>query len=269
MKWSLFALCIGFCIDLLIGDPHGLPHPVAAIGHLISLLERLFRRLFPKTPGGERAAGACIWILTALIAAALPALLLWGCARVSVWLRLAVESLIGKKPLIVAPGMKTGMNVRIDDPSTMAGDLVVGSVAAIACYGAPLIVIDMGTATTMVLIDNEGSYRGGAIIPGIKLSYGALSSGTSLLPDIAILPPKKVIATNTVDSMRSGAVYGTAAMLDGMIDRMEKEIGYPCTVVATGGLARTVVKNCSRDIIYDADLLLKGLWVLYDRNRKS
>ena len=181
-------------------------------------------------------------------------------------LRLAVESLIGKKPLIVAPGMKTGMNVRIDDPSTMAGDLVVG---AIACYGAPLIVIDMGTATTMVLIDNEGSYRGGAIIPGIKLSYGALSSGTSLLPDIAILPPKKVIATNTVDSMRSGAVYGTAAMLDGMIDRMEKEIGYPCTVVATGGLARSVVKNCSRDIIYDADLLLKGLWVLYYRNRKS
>lgn len=184
-------------------------------------------------------------------------------------LRLAVESLIGKKPLIVGPGMRTGMNVRIDDPSTMAGDLVVGSVAAIACYGAPLIVIDMGTATTMVLIDNEGSYRGGAIIPGIKLSYGALSSGTSLLPDIAILPPKKVIATNTVDSMRSGAVYGTAAMLDGMIDRMEKEIGYPCTVVATGGLARTVVQNCSRDIIYDADLLLKGLWTLYDRNRKS
>ena len=184
-------------------------------------------------------------------------------------LRLAVESLIGKKPLIVGPGMRTGMNVRIDDPSTMAGDLVVGSVAAIACYGAPLIVIDMGTATTMVLIDNEGSYRGGAIIPGIKLSYGALSSGTSLLPDIAILPPKKVIATNTVDSMRSGAVYGTAAMLDGMIDRMEKEIGYPCTVVATGGLARTVVQNCSRDIIYDADLLLKGLWALYDRNRKS
>ena len=184
-------------------------------------------------------------------------------------LRLAVESLIGKKPLIVGPGMRTGMNVRIDDPSTMAGDLVVGSVAAIACYGAPLIVIDMGTATTMVVIDNEGSYRGGAIIPGIKLSYGALSSGTSLLPDIAILPPKRVIATNTVDSMRSGAVYGTAAMLDGMIDRMEKEIGYPCTVVATGGLARTVVQNCSRDIIYDADLLLKGLWVLYDRNRKS
>ena len=184
-------------------------------------------------------------------------------------LRLAVESLIGKKPLIVGPGMRTGMNVRIDDPSTMAGDLVVGSVAAIACYGAPLIVIDMGTATTMVLIDNEGSYRGGAISPGIKLSYGALSSGTSLLPDIAILPPKKVIATNTVDSMRSGAVYGTAAMLDGMIDRMEKEIGYPCAVVATGGLARTVVQNCSHDIVYDADLLLKGLWVLYDRNRKS
>lgn len=184
-------------------------------------------------------------------------------------LKEAVRKLTGIECLVVGPGMRTGMNVRIDDPGTLAGDLVVGSVAAIACYGAPLIVIDMGTATTMVVIDNEGSYRGGAIIPGIKLSYGALSSGTSLLPDIAILPPKKVIATNTVDSMRSGAVYGTAAMLDGMIDRMEKEIGYPCTVVATGGLARTVVQNCSRDIIYDADLLLKGLWVLYDRNRKS
>ena len=90
----ILPLLIGFGIDCVLGDPHSLPHPVAAIGHLISLLERLFRRLFPKTPGGERAAGACIWILTALIAAALPALLLWGCARVSVWLRLAVESVM-------------------------------------------------------------------------------------------------------------------------------------------------------------------------------
>ena len=183
-------------------------------------------------------------------------------------LRLAVESLIGKKPLIVAPGMKTGMNVRIDDPSTMAGDLVVGSVAAIACYGAPLIVIDMGTATTMVLIDNEGSYRGGAIIPGVKLSYAALSAGASLLPDISITAPKKCIATNTVDSMRSGAVYGTAAMLDGMIDRMEEELGEKCRVIATGGIAQFVTPYCKHEILCDNDLLLKGLWVLYQKNKK-
>ena len=183
-------------------------------------------------------------------------------------LRLAVESLIGKKPLIVAPGMKTGMNVRIDDPSTMAGDLVVCSVAAIACYGAPLIVIDMGTATTMVLIDNEGSYRGGAIIPGVKLSYAALSAGASLLPDISITAPKKCIATNTVDSMRSGAVYGTAAMLDGMIDRMEEELGEKCRVIATGGIAQFVTPYCKHEILCDNDLLLKGLWVLYQKNKK-
>ena len=179
----------------------------------------------------------------------------------------AVSSLLGLEPIIVGPGMKTGMNVRIDDPSTLAGDLVVGSVAAMACYGAPVIVIDMGTATTMVVIDGENSYRGGAIFPGVRLSYGALSAGASLLPDISIVPPKKVIATDTVDSMRCGAVYGTAAMLDGMIDRMEDELGEKCKVVATGGLAQSVTPYCRHDILCDNDLLLKGLWVLYEKNR--
>ena len=130
--------------------------------------------------------------------------------------------------------MKTGMDVRIDDPSTLAGDLVVGSVAAMACYGTPAIVMDMGTATTVVVIDKDDCYRGGAILPGVKLSYAALASGTSLLPDISITPPKKVVATNTVDAMRSGAVFGTAATIDGIVDRMEEELGYPCKLIATG-----------------------------------
>ncbi|MBO4289314.1 MAG: type III pantothenate kinase [Lachnospiraceae bacterium] len=147
--------------------------------------------------------------------------------------------------------------------------LVVGSVGAMACYGVPAIVLDMGTATTVVLIDKDGCYRGGAILPGVKLSYSALASGTSLLPDISITAPKKVIATNTVDSMRSGAVFGTAAAIDGMIDRMEEEIGYPCTVVATGGIARAVTPYCRRKVICDDDLLLKGLWVLWQKNRKG
>ena len=180
----------------------------------------------------------------------------------------AVKRVTGLDCLVVGPGMKTGMNVRIDDPTTLAGDLVVGSVGAMACYGVPAIVLDMGTATTMVLIDKNSCYRGGAILPGVKLAYGALASGTSLLPDISITAPKKVIATNTVDSMRSGAVYATAASIDGMIDRMEEEIGYPCMVVATGGIAQAITPYCRRKVIWDDDLLLKGLWVLWQKNKK-
>jgi len=184
-------------------------------------------------------------------------------------LKLAVERTLGKKPLIVGPGMKTGLNVRIDDPSTVAADLIVSSVAAISFYGSPVIVIDMGTATTMVVIDREGCYKGGAIVPGLKLSYASLASGTSLLPDISIIPPKKVVATNTVDCMRSGAVYGTAALLDGMIERMEEELGYKCAVVATGGLAQSIVGHCRHEISYDGDLILKGLWTLYQKNTRK
>ena len=182
-------------------------------------------------------------------------------------LKEAVKKLTGLDCMVVGPGMRTGMNVRIDDPGTLAGDLVVGSVAAMNFYGSPAIVLDMGTATTMVVIDQNRCYRGGAILPGVKLSYAALAAGTSLLPDISIAPPKKCIATNTVDSMRSGAVFGTAAMLDGMIDRMEAELGYPCTVIATGGLASSITPYCKRKIICDDDLLLKGLWYLYQKNK--
>ena len=104
-------------------------------------------------------------------------------------------------------------------------------------------------------------------MPGVKLGYRALSAGASLLPEISIVPPKKCISTNTVDCMRSGAVYGTAAMLDGMIDRMEAELGEPCALVATGGLAQYITPCCRRDIVCDDELLLKGLWVLWKKNR--
>ncbi len=181
-------------------------------------------------------------------------------------LRVALANLTGKKPLVVGPGMKTGMNVRIDDPSTLAADLAVGSIAAMQYYGTPSIIIDMGTATTVVVVDKTGSYIGGAIYPGLHLSMEALSSGTSLLPSVSIAPPKKVIGTNTVDCMQSGAVFGTASMLDGMIDRMEEEMGCKCTVVATGGLAGGIVPCCRHEIIYDSDLLMKGLWYLYQKN---
>ena len=179
----------------------------------------------------------------------------------------AISRLTGVNCLVVGPGMKTGMNVRIDDPGTLGCDLVVGGVAAIAYYGTPAIVIDLGTATTITAIDKDNCFRGGAILPGVKLSYNALAAGTSLLPNISIAPPKKCIATNTVDCMRSGAVYGSAAMIDGMIDRMESELGMPCHLIATGGLASSIVSCCTHEIVCDDDLLLKGLWQLYRKNR--
>ena len=182
-------------------------------------------------------------------------------------LKAAVDHLTGLDCMVVGPGMKTGINVRIDDPGTLAGDILVGSVAAMHLYGTPVIVLDMGTASTMVVVDDKGCYRGGAIMPGIKLGLQALSAGTSLLPDISVTPPKKVIATNTVDAMRSGAVYATAAMIDGLAERMEEELGKNCRVVATGGFAQYIIPYCKRDIICDDKLLLKGLQILYEKNK--
>ena len=164
--------------------------------------------------------------------------------RVTESLKTALEALIGRRAMVVGPGIKTGMNLRVDEPGSVAADLIVGGVAAAAYYGTPAIVVDMGTATTLTVVDKNNCFRGGAIVPGIKLGYNALSAGTSLLPDVSILPPKKVVGSNTVDCMRSGAVFGTAAMIDGMIARMEAELGYPCTVVATGSLAADVIPCC-------------------------
>ena len=183
-------------------------------------------------------------------------------------LRFAAERVTGCRPMVVGPGVKTGMNIRIDDPTTVAADLIVGAVAANTHYGAPCIVIDMGTATTMIVVDRDGCFRGGAIAPGVKLGYRALSAETSLLPEIAIQAPKKAVSANTIDAMRAGAVYGSAAYIDGMVERMESELGYPCTVVATGSIARHIVPFCRRkDIVVDGELLLKGLWAIYKKNK--
>ncbi|MDO4982612.1 MAG: type III pantothenate kinase [Eubacteriales bacterium] len=179
----------------------------------------------------------------------------------------AVKLLTGLDCKVVGPGMKTGLNVCIDDPGTLAADLAVGAVAAINCYGSPCIIVDMGTATTITVVDGKNRFLGGAIMPGVNLSYSALSSGTSLLPHISIVPPPKAVGSNTIDCMRSGAVFGNAAMIDGMIDRMEEELGVKCNLVVTGGLASSVTKYCRHELICDDDLLLKGLWILYNKNK--
>ena len=181
----------------------------------------------------------------------------------------AVERLTGKPCLTVGPGLKTGLHIRIDNPAQAGSDLIVGAVAAIEAYGAPLCVIDLGTATTISVIDREGVFRGGTIAPGVMLSLNALSAGTAQLPAISLERPKRAIGTNTVDSMRSGLLYGTAAMLDGMVERIEAELGYQTQVVATGGLARFIVPLCKREMHIEENLLLQGLDILYRRNQRS
>ncbi len=180
----------------------------------------------------------------------------------------AIVKLTGHVPMVVGPGMKTGLNILLDNPALAGGDLIVGAVAALAEYKPPLLIIDMGTATTMTAIDGKRNFLGGAIFPGVKISAEALSGKTAQLPAISLEAPGKAIGRNTVDCMRSGLMMGAAAMLDGMILRMEEELGEPATVVVTGGIARFVMPMCRRKMIYDKDLLLKGLALLYENNRK-
>ena len=180
----------------------------------------------------------------------------------------AVERLTGKACLTVGPGLKTGLNIKIDNPAQAGSDLIVGAVAAIEHYGAPLCIVDLGTATTIAVIDRDGVFRGGAIAPGVMLSLNALSGGTAQLPSISLERPRRVIGTNTVDSMRSGLLLGSAAMLDGMVERIEEELGYPTRVIATGGLAKSIVPLCKREMLVDDDLLLKGLDLLYWKNTR-
>ena len=178
----------------------------------------------------------------------------------------AVKKILGYHPMLVSSGIKTGMNILMDNPKTVGSDMIVDAVAAIREYPAPIIIIDMGTATTMSVVDRAGNYIGGVILPGLYVSLDSLSSKTAQLPSISLDIPKKVIGKNTVDCMRSGAMYGNAGMIDGIIERMEDELGETATVIATGGLSRFVVPLCRHKITYDETLLLKGLLILYEKN---
>ena len=179
----------------------------------------------------------------------------------------AVQRIIGVEPLMVGPGIKTGMNIRIDNPAQLGADLLVGAVAAVHKYGTPCIVWDLGTATTVSAIDASGAFRGGAIMPGVATSLDSLVSNASLLQRVHIKAPEHAIGTNTSDSMRSGAVLGTASMMEGMCDRIEQELGVKATVVVTGGLGREIAAACRRETVYDDCLLLDGLRLIYEKNR--
>jgi type III pantothenate kinase len=180
-----------------------------------------------------------------------------------------VNRLFALQPMVVGAGVKTGMNILIDDPATLGGDIVATSVAAMGTYKLPVVVIDLGTATTIAVVDGKGSYIGGSIFPGVALSMNALSSGTSQLPKVPLEAPDRCICANTTDAMKSGAIFGTASMIDGMIERFEDELGVPVTAVATGGLAPLVVPHCTREVAVEPNLLLRGLYILYEKNRKT
>ena len=181
----------------------------------------------------------------------------------------AVKKLTGKESLVVGPGLKTGLNIKVENPSQTGADLVVGSVAALREHKPPLIIIDMGTATTMTVVDENGALIGGCICPGVKISMDALTDRTALLPGLQLDQPKKAIGRNTIDCMRSGIMMGNACMLDGMVERMEAELGSKATVIATGGIAKFIVPMCKTPIIYDKDLLVKGLAALYRDNKRN
>ena len=181
----------------------------------------------------------------------------------------AVRRCTGHTPLIVGPGVRSGLNIRMDDPTELGGDLAAAAVAAVERYPLPCIIVDMGTATAVGVIDAKGCYIGGLICPGVGLSQSSLAQSASQLPDVSLETPKRVIGKNTRDSMQSGLIFGAAAMLDGVLDRVEAELGSPAaSVVVTGESAAIVVPNCRRSgISIDEDLVMYGLWSIWRRNR--
>ncbi len=182
--------------------------------------------------------------------------------------RTGVIKIIGKQPMVVGPGLKTGLDIHVDVPSQVGSDRIVIAVAALAEYKAPLILMDLGTATTIEVVEPENKYIGGVIFPGVRISLDALTSRAAQLPGISLDKPKQVIGKNTVDCMRSGMLYGTAAMIDGLVERMEEELGHQATLIATGGMAQFITPLCRREIILDKELLLKGLNIIYKKNKR-
>jgi len=179
----------------------------------------------------------------------------------------AVRMITGLSPMILGAGIKTGLDIRLDDPGSIAGDLVASAVGAKQFYPLPCIIIDMSTATTVTVVNSAGAYIGGCIMPGARISLDALTSNAALLPVIDFLPPKKVIGSNTVDAMRGGIIFGCAGALDGIIDRFQEQLDTPASIIATGGLGELITPYCRHEIIIDNHLLLRGLGVIYRKNR--
>ena len=181
--------------------------------------------------------------------------------------KLAAEKILKKNAIVLGPGVKTGLNIMMDNPGQLGADQVADAVAGISSYPVPLILIDMGTATTASVVNSKKQYVGVMILPGVGVSLDALTARASQLSGISIDAPRHVIGKNTIECMKSGVLYSNAAALDGIIDRIEEELGEKATVVATGGLAKKIVPHCKREIILDEELLLRGLLIIYEKNK--
>lgn len=183
-------------------------------------------------------------------------------------LKKAIEKVYSVTPMIVGPGMKTGINLLVDNPIQVGADMICACVAAHNLYDGASLILDMGTATKMMVVDASGAFLGVSIIPGVQICIHALASAASQLPQISLEAPPRVIGKNTIDCMRSGVVYGNACLIDGMIDRIAKEIDMDFNIIATGGMTAPIIDYCTHDIIKDDNLLLKGLYMLYNKNCK-
>jgi len=180
-----------------------------------------------------------------------------------------VKQLAKVEPIIVGAGVKTGLNIITDDPGQLGADMVATAIGALDKYPAPVIIVDFGTATKMSVLNNSGSFIGCAILPGVALTMNALATGTSQLPRIPLEAPNKSIATNTIECIKSGVIFGAASAIDGMIERFEEQLGQKALVVATGGLAEPVYPHCKSEITYDPYLIFRGLGVIFEKNRKK
>lgn len=179
----------------------------------------------------------------------------------------AVSFICGVEALAVGPGIKTGINIHCDDPSSVGADLICACVAVNKLYKSPALIIDMGTATKMTLTDKSGGFCGVSIIPGVAMGMKSLSEGTAQLPQVSLDEPRSVIGKNTADCMRSGVIFGNASLIDGMVERFFEAAGGEMPIYATGGLAGRVIKHCRHEIILDENLVLKGLYILFNKNK--
>lgn len=179
----------------------------------------------------------------------------------------AIMLAYGVEPLMVCPGIKTGIGILCDSPSSVGADLICSCVAANTLYSAPALIIDIGTATKMIVTNKNGAFIGVSIIPGVMMGLKALANGTAQLPQVGLEAPATVVGKNTVDCMKSGIIFGHASMMDGMIERINAEVGENLPVIVTGGYAKVIVPHCNHEMVIDEYLVLKGLNIIYNKNK--
>lgn len=182
----------------------------------------------------------------------------------------AVRRYLNCEPIVIGPGVKTGLNIRYDNPREVGADRIVNAVAAVKKYGVPIIIVDFGTATTYCAVDRKGDYIGGVITPGVQISLDALFERAAKLPRVEIIKPDTLIGRNTVSAMQAGAVYGQVGQVDYIVNRMRKELSEPnCRVIATGGLAKLIAPETETIQDVDSMLTLDGLKIIYDKNKED